>query len=185
MTILNAALAFALSMLVFSTIVSAMVEAFQQLLQLRRAGMWSLIERLFDEVLLNRYRSSLSGGQEARLAFIEAMVKNRGVSQGWLSGLRYKWIGYRMVTSMTAVQFAERLAPTSVGKAVEEEAWASAGGSEDPEKKAEEHIDLTVDRLARAFDTFGDDLREHFRGRARVFSVLMAISLAVMMIITF
>ena len=84
---LEAALALVFAMLVFSTIVTVVVDTLHRLIGLPGQGLQAMLEGLFDEVLWPHFGSRIpeAGGEEgkpetaqerARSAFVDAMIRN-------------------------------------------------------------------------------------------------------------
>ncbi|MEO5337738.1 MAG: hypothetical protein H7841_12720 [Magnetospirillum sp. WYHS-4] len=176
MQILDAIVAFALTMLIMSMIVAAVVEGLHQAGGLRKRGMRSFLEALYDNVLWQRFKAiegkKDSEQKEERQKFVDLVVRSRGISssiprrQDWIAKLT--GLGDPAVISLTTVQFAERLAMTDVGKAL-----GKAG-----QKQGEKFLEEQVNFVLRAFDSVGEEGRDHFKGRAQAISMAVAIVLA-------
>jgi hypothetical protein len=82
--------------------------------------------------------------------------------------------GGRSITSLTPVEFMERLAGTEVGKEIK--AAAAAAGKDAAD--AEATTDAVLKDIALKFEAFGKDAATFFEGRARFLSVAVAIALA-------
>ncbi len=168
---LEALLAFALTMLVFSTIVTLIVEAIHRLLQKRQQGLRLLLEQLFERFVWPRFDGYLaaisSGGitmETARDEFVDALTGEQSRSEADKGGGIKKYLLPPKLTSLTAMQFAERLAGTEVGKAI-------LG-------KAEAEIDALIKDLVQKFDRLGAEATEFFRARAQLFAVGISFVLA-------
>lgn len=164
MAVLEAGLAFALSMLVFATLVSVIVEALHRILRLRQRGFRQMIEVFHDSVVTARLNAndpaSPEDANQAREAFIESIVVNRGVRPPDRLSRAFG----RRVESLNTAEFMERLAETELGKQVLAEGRERAGKA--------------IDDLALKFERAGDDARAFFRGRARFVSIVVAVCLA-------
>lgn len=168
---LEALLAFALTMLVFSTIVTLIVEAIHRLLQKRQQGLRVLLEQLFERFVWPRfggYLAAVSGGaitkEKARDEFVDALTGDQSRSDADKGGGIKKYFLPPDLTSLTAMQFAERLAGTEVGKAI-------LG-------KAGDEIEALVKDLVQKFDRLGAEATEFFRARAQLFAVGISFVLA-------
>ena len=122
---LDALLAFAITMMVLSTIVSAIVEAGHSLLNQRSKGLERLMEHMFDKVIAPR----LAGRMPADVTgsrLVKQMTDMR-----WLpietNAPKWKKIYYAIanklgrvdkVQKLTTLEFLERVAESSVGAAV-------------------------------------------------------------------
>lgn len=168
---LEALLAFALTMLVFSTIVTLVVEAIHRILQKRQQGLRLLLEQLFERFVWPRfggYLAAVSSGaitkEKARDEFVDALTGDQSRSEADKGSGIKKYLLPPRLTSLTAMQFAERLAQTDVGKAI-------LG-------KAEAELEALVKDLVQKFDRLGAEASEFFRARAQLFAVGISFVLA-------
>jgi hypothetical protein len=197
MQLIESALAFAITMLVLSLIVSSLVEMIHRTFSMREAGLKYVLDRMFDQVLKG-YLPNLDPQSDEfktfKKSFVDRMSANRapmGVSpdptpdkasgtqkkEGWTFGL---WDG-RDLTSLTTKEFMERLGtidPDELGKAIRaanekaNELAAKAGAL------AADASDAVLKDIAQKFDALGKDATEYFAGRAKLLAVLVAIGLA-------
>ena len=77
MQALDAALAFAITMLILAMVVTTLVETLHRLFGLREKGLAILLGNFYDRVLFSRSGGVLRGTDDRR-AFIEMMTINRG-----------------------------------------------------------------------------------------------------------
>lgn len=197
MQLIESALAFAITMLVLSLIVSSLVEMIHRTFSMREAGLKYVLERMCDQVL-RQYRSDLKPQSEEfkafRKSFVDRMSANRapmGVTPdptpdqaasqqkkgGWRFGL---WSG-RDLTSLTTKEFMERLGTIDsekLGKAIREANEKANDLAEQAGALAAEASDAVLKDIAQKFDALGKDATEYFAGRAKLLSVLVAIGLA-------
>jgi len=161
---LQAALAFALVMLVLATIVTVILETGYRLLLTRERGFCLMMGRLFDEVLGPRVAQRLRGITiaQARAQFLDAVTTNQAYERR-LNPLR-ELIQPNRLASISMMQFADRLADTEVGKAI-----ARAGA---------EHIDAAINDLSQKFERFGAAASQRFQDHARFWCVLASVLLA-------
>src|SRR5262249_52754679 len=163
---LNAALAFVVAMILFSTIASAATESLQRICHLREKGLRGMLERLFEQVIWPRLAEHFAGtpATSARDEFVSVLTRNRAVE---LHG-PMRWFGYwfapRCLAALPTVEFAQRLAETNVG-AILRTAEAA-------------QLDAAVENLTRNFERFGDDARAYFQQRAKAFSITVAVAVA-------
>lgn len=173
---LEAALAFAITMLVFSTMVSVILETIHRVFGLRQAGLRVMLEKLFDEVLWPRVQMRVTARfeakgmslavQEIRGKFLELMTTNRGQGQTWLPEI-IKLRGKEASTLQT-IEFMQRLAETEIGQAIASEAEA-----------ARSQLEAYIKDVAQKYDSFCQGASEYFQRRARLSSVVIAMVLAV------
>jgi hypothetical protein len=148
---LEAALAFAITMLVFSTMVSVITETFHRMLGLRQAGLRVMLEKLFEEVLWPRAKlrltetieeKDISGRLEkARSDFMKLLTANRGHGQTLLP--EFIKLRAKEAASLQTIDFMQRLAETEIGQAIADEAEA---------EKAE--FEIYIKDLAQKYDSF-------------------------------
>jgi hypothetical protein len=169
---LDALLAFAITMMVLSTIVSAVVEAGHGLLNQRVKGLERLMEHMFDKVIAPR----LAGHMPADLTgsrFVKQMTDLRWVPvETNASSLKKYWYGivrkFRRTDKaqeLTTLEFLERLAESPVGASVLERSVKL--------KDNDKTLGVFLEDLASKFEDFGEDASRYFARRARVFSVFV------------
>jgi hypothetical protein len=179
---LEAMLAFALTMVALSTMVTAIMEVFHRFVRSREAGFQVMTQKLFDEVIWPRLGSRGSMGQDqARTEFIRALTRNpvattssgtaNGKSRGKLLALiGTVWKGIAntfapdRVAGMSAMEFMERFAGTQIGKTLATEAG--------------DYVSTAINDLAQKFDRFGAGASQLFYHKARAISVGVSIVLA-------
>jgi len=164
-TWLTAALAFVLAMILFSTIASAVTESVHRLFHLRERGLQLMLTQLFNERIAPLLAAA---GQkvaaDAQERFVATLTRNRAVrSTGFFGWLGY-WLAPNRVTSLSSLQFAERLAQTDVGKQI-----ANVGGP---------RVDAIVGELTHHFEQMGDEASAFFAQRAQTLSLLVAVAIA-------
>jgi hypothetical protein len=163
---LNAALAFVVAMILFSTIVSAATESLHRIFHLRERGLRSMLERLFDDVVWPRLSVRLAPrpADTVRAAFVAGLTRNRAIHETGPA----RWFGYwfapRSLTALPTLEFVQRLAETDVGRAL-----AGAGTAQ---------IDAAVGELARQFERYGGDASAYFQQRAKAVSITIAVAIA-------
>jgi len=169
---LDALLAFAITMMVLSTLVSAIVEAGHSLLNQRAKGLERLMQHMFDKVIAPKLAGQLPTDMTGS-RFVKQMTDMRWVPVAPNAG-RIKKAYYRIVNKLrrtdkaqklATLEFLERLAESPVGAAVLDRS----------EKKGDDQESLSVflEDLASKFEDFGDDASIYFAWRARMFSVLI------------
>lgn len=185
---LQVALALAVSMLIFSTFVSAIVELIHRTLTLRKHGMKVLIEAFYEKEVLGRLKSFVPAdardkdnpNKEYRGRFLFQMWAGTDSTEPKASDyskVRRKKIGSKLsiplpmldgsVDSMDVDDFFRRLAGTDVGKELS--------------KSASAEVDALIEDLATRFEDYGKLATKYFRRRSQVISVLVAVLFAVLM----
>lgn len=161
---IQGALAFALIMLVLATVVTIILESFYKLLLTRENGFRLMMARMFDEVLKPRVGHLLRGvtPSEARERFLDMVTRNQAYEE------KHNMVRERVqpdqLSSMTMMQFADRLADTDVGRAI------ARGGSE--------YVENAINDLSLKFDRFGAAASRRFQDQARFWCVLASVLLA-------
>lgn len=164
MTWLNAALAFALSMLLFATIVSMIVESIHRVFRLRRQGLEWMLERLYADVVKLRPDLIPLGGNVQ--SFLDTLTCNDTPPP------RFRWtprwwarlIAPRQLQALTELDFGERLAATDIGQQLKKIAAAER--------------EQVINGLVQRFEYFGKGAGTYFGHRAKALSVAVAIALA-------
>ena len=161
---IQAALAFALIMLVLATVVTIILESFYKLLLTREKGFRLMMARMFDEVLKPRVGHLLRGVTlgEARESFLNMVTENQAYEEK-NNAIRDR-VQPDKLASMTMMQFADRLADTDVGRAI------ARGGSE--------YVENAINDLALKFDRFSAATSRRFQDQARFWCVLASVLLA-------
>ncbi len=162
---LQAALAFALIMLVLATIVTIILETAYRALLTREKGFRIMMARLFDEVLKPRVTHLLRDVTlaQAREHFLNTVTRNQAYEEEF-NRIR-GFIQPNQLAGMSMMEFADRLADTAVGKAI------ARGGSE--------FVDNAINDLAQKFERFGAASSKRFADHARFWCVLTSILLAI------
>jgi hypothetical protein len=183
MQALDAALAFAITMLILAMVVTTLVETLHRLFGLREKGLALLLGNFYDRILFSRSGGVLRGADDRR-AFIEMMTVNRGpVGRAPMTALNrtlnvdaasedrkflnWIWSGRRL-GSLSLTAFMERLGGSDYGAQLVTQA-SNAG---------EKGIEWVLKDVAQKFDAFGAEASEYFESRARLLSVIVGFVLA-------
>jgi hypothetical protein len=202
MPLIEAALAFAITMLALSLVCSSILEVFHRSFRLREKGLEYMLGQLFDSVLSKYQAAGAPAG--AKQAFVAEMTANRAPLhavtapapapaaaaaapvaapasrpekfRAWLKGLHLRnlWSD-RRVKELSLTDFMDRLGSLDLAKDIKIRAVgraAAAGVS------AADAVDLALKDIAQKFDGFGRDAGVYFEARARIVSVVIAIVLA-------
>lgn len=183
MQALDAALAFAITMLILAMVVTTLVETLHRIFGLREKGLALLLGHFYDRLLFSRTGGAFRGPDD-RQAFIEMMTINRGpVGRAPLTALgrslsvdaksedrkflNWIWSGRRL-GSLSLTTFMERLGGSQYGAQLV--TMASSAG--------EQGIEWLLKDIAQKFDAFGAEASEYFESRARLLSVIVGFVLA-------
>ncbi|MEQ9123222.1 MAG: hypothetical protein RIM80_11730, partial [Alphaproteobacteria bacterium] len=177
MDLLESAMAFAVAMIIFSTIATGIVEFLVRFFSMREWVLRRTIESLFETVIWPRLKESLASGalhdveekvrkklEAERDAFVQHMMGNPAHSQWMTSKFGWSFTKANKIDSLSTLAFAERLGRTEVGRAILAEGQAQ--------------IELLVTDFCRTFERFGRASREVFRKRAKLVSVAVGVVLA-------
>lgn len=163
----DAMLAFALTMVVFSTMVTVLLEILYRVVHAREKIFKLMLERLFDQVLwpLVRERLASMNVAEVRNSFVHALIHNSAAADIG-APIRGKWTRLARVdnSKLTVLEFAERLAGTEVGKAI------AAGG--------EQRVTAIVNDLAQKYERFAHGSRAFLAERSLTLSIALSMVLA-------
>ena len=166
MQIIEAALAFAVTMLVLSIVCSALVETIHRTFGMREAGYRKMLGELFDYVLTTYAQSESKEQFQARMSSFRCPL---GVASSVKEPPKFTsprdkayesvatlWRG-RGLSGQTTAAFMEKLGTSPIGKdlvsKVEDAAGTKMGNAEDEMKKA---VDRTLQDVAQKFEAFGE-----------------------------
>ena len=149
LTWLGAALAFSLSMIIFSTIVSALTEAIHRVLHLREAGLQHMLDQLFAQAV---------GDPGKRKVFVEKLTRNLAVGDatGKMQGFAH-WFASRHVSTLHWRELLRRVVENDAAGAILSDKSGAA-----------------LAALAVRYERFGVDATAFFQERARAISILLA-----------
>ena len=186
MEMLESAMAFAVAMVIFSTIVTGIVEILLRAVGTREKHLRKTVESLFDTVIWPRLKNSLTppgtdpeadAMHKQRSRFVHAMVGNPAAGAASIDADQKAkwWPGERIdafkagrpgkqIDALSTMAFAERLGRTEIGKSILAE--------------GEEHIDLLVNDFVRTFDRYGRAASEIFRKKAQLTAIVIGIVFA-------
>lgn len=186
MALLESAMAFAVVMMIFSTVVTGIVEAILKALGTREKTLKKTIEALYEKVVRPRLGTGFERANPQQLVkanyfqrskafltrtsttptthkekFVAALTENPVFeSTNNLFSAERK----SKIDRLSLLAFAERLGKTDVGKAIVAE--------------GEAQVELLVHDLVRSFDRFGRAASEVFRKKAQLTAICVAIPFA-------
>jgi hypothetical protein len=173
MEILHSAMAFAVTMIIFSTIVTGIVELLLRLVGTREDNLKQMVSSLFNRVIWPRLKAqlvALGAGNEELVKkaqceqFVYDMTSNPA-STAYAGTAGREWTRKAsQVEVLTTLAFAERLGRTDVGKAILDE--------------GETQLNLLVSDFVRTFDRFGRAASEVFRKKAQQTAIIVGIVFA-------
>ena len=173
---LEAALAFAVTMMVLSTMVSGVVEMAHRVLSSREKGLRRLMTHVYEDVIAPRicdripehFAEAASGVD----AFVERMIKTHFLpvapDAGWWRKLVYRSVNAEHLKELDTMEFMKRLGESAEGQALMSEAGI----------RGREYLDRFLTDVADKFEAFGASASDYFQRRARLVSGVIAIGLA-------
>lgn len=165
MPMLDASLAFALTMLALASVVTLLMEIFHRALRLRAKGLRQMVERLYDQELepwVDKHLEELGEtASDAKEKFLDQLLKNPLVSSTKLLK------SLRRVEKMSDEEFLQRLGETEAGKLLHQMV-----------KDKKEEAGQLVDRWAQMFEVYGQAASDYFTRRAKLLSLIVGIALA-------
>jgi len=177
MDILEGAAAFAVAMIIFSTVVTGLVELGLRTFATRPKILAASLEKILENEIWPRFKDQLTaiaGDQDpdtksrVKTAFLHAMIRNPvSTSADPVAGQAEK--GYLSkfsaeVESLSTYAFLQRLAKTEIGEVILRQGEAEAR--------------TALQDLSRTFERYGAASSEVFRRKAGSLSVVVAIALA-------
>lgn len=153
---LEATVAFALSMFVFSTVVSGVLEAAHRLIGMREKGLRMMLERAFDDL---SQRLRIPADDARREKFVGHMTANPMAPR--LRGVR---VARTSLCSLPVEEFLARLAETELGDEI-----ARLGRA---------RFDPLIKDVARRYERIGAAASSYFQQRARTVTVVLSLALA-------
>lgn len=180
---IEAALAFAVVMMLLSTAVTVIMEAAHNLLRIREKGLRRLVEGVYENVVVPRL-PRLAGDASAA-GFVETVTGARylpvsdvappaektswfGRVKRWFKHVVYRTVNATQLKELNTLEFVERLAETPAGRRLFEES----------QRRGEVYLDTFLGDLASKFEDFSRSSSEYFARRARLTSTMIAIALA-------
>lgn len=167
MEILESALAFAVAMMIFSTIVTGIVEVLFRVLAMRERVLMRTLESLYRTVVEPRLRTAIQDSDFAKTDiqdFVRKMTANPVYADWREAKPKGSLVHSGRIDGLTTLAFAERLARTDVGKVIQ--------------AKLQDALDETVTDFCRSFERFGRASSEVFRKWAQLVSIIVGILLA-------
>lgn len=165
MPLLDALLAFTLTMLALASVATLLVELVHRVVQVRARGLRTMLERIYDREirpLLEAEIAKLEGAAEdVKRRFLREVLNNP------LAESKSLQPALRALERMSTEDFLRRLGETEAGALLRRKVGDEAA-----------QIGQAVDRLARKFDEYGAAASDYFARRAKVLSVAAGVAMA-------
>ena len=168
---IEAALAFAVVMMLLSTAVSLLMEAVYNTMRLREKGLRRLVESLYEDVIVPRL-PRLDDDATAT-AFADQVATSRYVPFDKYTDSRLRrlipWtVNAKDLKQISALEFVERFAETPAGGRLFTEA----------QRRGKDYLDTFLGDLASKFEDFSRSSSDYFARRAKLTSSIVAFFLA-------
>jgi len=178
MPVLNAALAFAITMLILSLVTNVLVETIHRVIRMRQKGLRLMLGHLFDRVI-----APLCPGANAealdknRSAFLDLMTINRSPTGTALKGEKsvadsdagfwlWPWDGRRL-DNLGLDGFMSRLGGSDFSDDIRMAGAGSQAG-----------LNTVLSDIGQKFQEFGDEASQFFQRRARFLAVVVSMGAA-------
>lgn len=172
MPLLDACLAFALTMLSLATIATLTTEMFVRLMGTRANGLRLMLDDLFQQELLPALKGMANEAtlkqlkEQCSTVLLKSPLADLPSNTRWNSILKFTagWLGMTKLTSLKFEDFLKRLPETELGKKVA--------------ALAEENRKKLFDRLAHRYEEFGDAVTDLFTRYSQLFSLIVGVGVA-------
>jgi hypothetical protein len=175
---LEASLAFAVTIMVFSTMVSVIVESFHRIFRLREDGLRRIVEELFDQTIWPKFSVKLmatvdladraNSKDQLRKQFAKIMTKSRFNPKIKPKALMPRVTNAGQLMALTSLEMLERLAETDIGTQI-----LKVG-----HQKGRQILTILIKDCISKFEDIGENASDYFARRARFLSVAISIGLA-------
>ena len=168
---IEAALAFAVVMMLLSTAVSLLMEAVYNTMSLREKGLRRLIECLYEDVIVPRLPPL--GSEASTTEFADSVTGSRYLpfdpeKDSKLRRLIPWTVNARELKDLSALEFVERFAETPAGARLFTEA----------QRRGKDYLNTFLGDLASKFEDFSQSSSDYFARRAKLTSSIVAFFLA-------
>ena len=175
---LEASLAFAVTMMVFSTMVSVIVESCHRLFRLREDGLRRIVEELFDQTIWPKFSVQLmatadladgtTSKDQIRKQFAKIMTKSKFNPNIKPNAIMPRVTNAGQLKALTSLEMLERLAETDIGAQI-----LKIG-----HRKGQQILSILIKDFISKFEDIGENASDYFARRARLLSVVISIGLA-------
>ena len=179
---LEAILAFAITMMALSTMVSMIVETLHRIFGVREKGLRLMIEQVFNDIIWPKLafgqnipgsRGTLHKKEDIAKKFITFFSSARfapiSENESWHKKIVSFFLRGKQLKSLSTLEFIERLGETEAGRRL----------IEDASRRSKDYLDTIISDIANKYEDFGENVRDYFSRRARLISVVVSIVLAV------
>lgn len=164
---IEASLAFAITMMIFSTIVSVVVETAHRIFRVREKGLQHLMQHMYSQIIEPRLFTKPPSNGAAIFQAHMTRARFLPAKKSWLLGIN-RIINAEHLTSLSTAEFIERLAETPAGKKLIQLA----------EREGSDYLKLFLEDLVNKYEDFGESASEYFKRKAGLYSIITAMALA-------
>lgn len=169
---IEAALAFAITMMILSTIVSVIIETGHRIFRVRETGLQQFMVRLHQDIIAPLLPAAENSTPQANAlqTFVQRMTTSPFASTAKPALLDHL-INAHQLTALSTREFISRLATTPEGQALYQQAAGveiNLAGS----------LRSQLAHITHHFDTIGNGASDYFKRRAGLYSLVIGIVLA-------
>lgn len=169
---LEAALAFAVVMMAFSTVVTAILELIHRIFNLRESGLRRIIELVYENYISKRLVETLAAQGTAQADFVDRMAQTRFKPAQdrahWMYRLTPSLLNAGRLTQLTTLEFIERLAEMPEGRILFEKSRQMGSA----------YLEDFLHDLASKYEAVGDSASDYFTRRSRASTMVISVLLA-------
>jgi hypothetical protein len=165
MRLLDAAIAFAICIAGFATVITVIVEVLHRVLRLRAQGLRQTLEMVYAEEILPAVNRTFTKGDATLRKELKAWVSQMGESP--LKGTRLaRWYPDALsgANRLSSVDFLKRMADTDLFKTIRQDVQQKSG-------------ELLLE-FSKSYEEYGAAMSEYFTRRAQALSVIAGVALA-------
>lgn len=150
MDMLQIALALAVSMLIFSTLASMVVEIIHKVLRLRHNGLKKMLTTFYMTEVKQKMQGLVAGNNVSSEEMPDFIKKASSMTGG--------------SHTLSTIEFIRCFAETEIGKSLAE--------------RADNEIDTLIDNITKRYEDYGRQASEIFRLKSQILTVIVSISMA-------
>ncbi|CAA0099044.1 Uncharacterised protein [Halioglobus japonicus] len=159
---LEAAAAFSVVMMVFSTMATVVLETIHRVFRMRERGLTSLIQQTYSQVIIPQLKRQFTIGGATTFQEKATALHGKTATRCLLNPLSTK------LKELSTAGFIERLAQTEEGQTLYLEA----------QRKGQAYLNRSINEIASKYEAFGDSASQMFQRRSRLVSCIVGVILA-------
>ena len=158
-------LAFAVTMMILSTIVSVIIEAGHRLFRVREKGLQQLIQRLHEDTIAPLLPPQQRSPHNEFVRYMTSSSFTAG------SNIVDRITNARQLTTLSTQEFISRLAATTEGQALHDQKGQSSIDEQT-------YLRTILSHIAHRFDILGSGATDYFKRRASFYALIIGLLLA-------